>query len=141
MTPSEQIRAKLKAAYDQWDATKGASVDTWMALCDDHIKFGSLAEGRPRVEFTAALRGRDTLKGYFDGLTGGWTMIHYTVDRILVDGDTAVMIGSTAWINKATGKDIDTPKVDVWRFNKAGMAIEFYEFYDTATMIAATSPA
>lgn len=140
MTTSEQFRAKLKAAYAHWHVTKAGSVDTWMALCDEHIKFGSLAEGRSRVEFTAALRGRDTLKAYFDGLTGGWTMIHFTVDRILVDGDTAVMIGSTAWINKATGKDVETPKVDVWRFNDAGKAIEFYEYYDTATMLAATMP-
>ncbi len=47
----------------------------------------------------------------------------------------AVAIGSTAWHHLKANKRIDTPKVDIWRFNEAGQAIEFTEFYDTAQLI------
>ena len=49
-----------------------------------------------------------------------------------------VMVGSTAWRNKATGKVCETPKVDVWRF-RDGKAVEYCEYYDTAKMLQAAS--
>ena len=33
-----------------------------------------------------------------------------------------------------TGKIVETPKVDFWRF-RDGKAVEFYEYYDTARVI------
>ena len=46
------------------------------------------------------------------------------------------MIGSCGWKHKATGKAIDTPKVDLWKI-KGEKIIEFREVYDTAMMIEA----
>ena len=46
--------------------------------------------------------------------------------------------GSTAWINKKTGKKAETPKVDFWRF-RDGKAVEFYEYFDTACVAAAAT--
>lgn len=49
------------------------------------------------------------------------------------------MRGSTAWRNKRTGKTAETPKVDFWRF-RGGKAVEYYEYFDTARVIAAATP-
>jgi len=48
-----------------------------------------------------------------------------------------VAIGSCAWKYNKTGKIVETPIVNVWRF-KNGKAVSYYEFYDTAKMFAAT---
>jgi len=66
-------------------------------------------------------------------------MDHYTVDRYICQDDTVVVICSTAWRNRATGKRFDTPKVDVWRF-KDGEVVSFFEYYDTASVGEAAAP-
>jgi len=137
-TPAEN-KETLRKAYALWHETRGGSVDHWLSICDERIRFGSLAQGRPRVEFTAALSGRDTLKAYFGGLLGAWSMIHFTVGEMVAEGDRVLIICSTAWRNKANGKVFETPKIDSWRF-AGGKAIEFYEYYDTAGLVAAAAP-
>jgi ketosteroid isomerase-like protein len=66
-------------------------------------------------------------------------MIHYTVEEFIAQGDAVFMRGSTARRNKRTGRTAETPKVDFWRF-RDGKAVEFYEYYDTARVIAAAAP-
>ena len=78
------------------------------------------------------------MKAYFDGLLTDWTMVHYTIDEYIAQGDTVVARGSTAWVNKQTGKRAETPKVDFWRF-RDGKAVEFYEYFDTACVAAAAA--
>ena len=60
------------------------------------------------------------------------------VDEFIAQGDSVVARGSTAWVNKKTGKKAETPKVDFWRF-RDGMAVEFYEYFDTACVAAAAA--
>ena len=78
------------------------------------------------------------MKAYFDGLLTDWTMVHYTVDEYIAQGDTVVARGACAWTNKTTGKIAETPKVDFWRF-RDGKAVEFYEYFDTACVAAAAA--
>jgi ketosteroid isomerase-like protein len=128
--------AILKDAYARWHDSKGGSVDHFMSFVADDIKFGSLARGAPDMRFATDYSGRESLRGYFDGLLGDWEMIHYTVEEFVAQGDAVFMRGSTAWRNKRTGQEAETPKVDFWRF-RDGKAVEFYEYYDTARVIAA----
>jgi ketosteroid isomerase-like protein len=139
-TASEAARNKeiLAREYKRWHESKGGSVASWMEIVAEDIRFGSQAEGRPEVTFTAPVNSKQELKRYFDGLLEGWTMIHYTVDHLIAEGDRVAAVGSTAWRNKRTGKVCDTPKVDVWRF-RDGRAVEFYEYFDTAKMIQAAT--
>jgi uncharacterized protein len=44
--------------------------------------------------------------------------------------------GSTAWRNRKTGRDLDTPKADFWVF-RDGKVVDFQEFYDTAALMTA----
>ena len=138
MSKIEDNKRILREAYARWSASKGGSVGDWMALADNDITFGSLAEGAEVMPFTAPIHGKEVLRSYFDGLLANWTMIHYTVDEYVAEGNSVVAIGSTAWTNKQTGKTVETRKVDVWKF-KNGKAVEFYEYYDTAKVAAAAA--
>ena len=62
-------------------------------------------------------------------------MLSYEVTDYVAQGDRVVAIVDSAWRNRQTGKTIELPKVDIWRF-RDGRAVEFLEFYDTARLIA-----
>jgi ketosteroid isomerase-like protein len=128
----------LKAAYKKWHDTKGGSVDHWMGLIADDVRFGSLARGAEPVAFATTYTNKQALKSYFDGLLGSWEMLHYATDEYIAQGESVVMRGSTAWRNKTTGKVFSTPKVDYWRF-RDGAVVEYFEYYDTAGVMTAAT--
>ena len=126
----------LKPLYAKWHETKGGSVEDWMAILADEIDFRSLAMGQLEGgRFTAPRSSREAVRGYFEELLGEWKMVHFTVDEFIADGGRVCMIGSTAWTHKTSGKTVETPKVDVWRFEN-GKAVAFFEYYDTAGLVA-----
>lgn len=128
----------LTTAYRLWHESKGESVEHWMSIADDNIAFGSLAEGSPAAPLTAPVRSKEELRRYLRGLRENWEMIHFTVSYFIAEGDRVAMVGRTAWRNRKTNRTIETPKVDVWRFRN-GRAVEVYEYYDTAGVVAAAS--
>jgi ketosteroid isomerase-like protein len=130
--------ALLRHAYQRWHDSKGGSIDEWLELVADDCAFCSLAEGAPGAEFTCRRRSKDEVRGYLEGLTGEWEMIRYVVDDYVAQGGKVVAIGHTAWRNKRTGRECDSPKLDVWHFQD-GKAVSFAEYYDTAKMFAAAS--
>jgi ketosteroid isomerase-like protein len=138
MSDENRNVAILRDAYQRWNESKGGSVEHWLSLLADDLKFGSLAMGRTSaVAFTAQRHSRAGVAEYFAGLLGAWEMIDYVVDQYVAQGDRVVAIGQTAWRNKATDKAVETPKVDTWRFDSDGRIIEFFEYYDTAALLAA----
>jgi ketosteroid isomerase-like protein len=128
----------LREAYGKWHDTKGGSLDHFLELADPEISFGSVPRGEAPLTFAKQYDNREAMKAYFAGLLADWTMVHYTVDEFIAQGDSVVARGSTAWINKKTGKRAETPKVDFWRF-RDGKAVEFYEYFDTACVAAAAA--
>lgn len=139
MSHAAANKALLEFVYRRWHESKGAAIDELMEVFDDAVTFGSLADGAAAAPFTAAAIGRHEVRGYFSGLLSAWSMIHYSVDAIIAEGDRVAVVGSTAWTNKATGKICETPKVDVWVFSN-GRAVSFFEYFDTARMFAAATP-
>lgn len=137
MADRENVRL-LEKAYARWHETRGGSVDDWMALIDDNFQFGSLAQSAPQMAFATSYNSRTALKNYFDGLRAEWEMIHYTMNEFVAEGEVVVVRGNVAWRNKRTGKEVETPKIDFWRF-RGGKAVEFYEYFDTARAFAAAS--
>ncbi len=130
----------LKAAYRRWSETKGGSVDEWMKICADNIAFGSLAQGAaPPIQYMTEYTSRDRLKDYFGGLARDWEMIESAADHFVAQGDRVVVIGRCTWRFKKTGTVVSTPKCDTWRFAD-GKAVEFFEYYDTAQVMAAAVP-
>ena len=43
---------KLRAAYKAWHDSKGGSIQTWLDLMADRLRFHSLANGAEHVEWT-----------------------------------------------------------------------------------------
>ncbi len=128
----------LKDAYQRWHDSKGMTADHWMSIMTDNVDFRSLAQGSTGLEFSCNKVCKSEMGDYFEGLTSVFEMIHYTVDKFIAEGDTVVMIGSTSWKNRTTGKVFDTPKVDVVTFQD-GKICAFYEYYDTAMVQEAAS--
>ncbi|MEM9602860.1 MAG: nuclear transport factor 2 family protein [Pseudomonadota bacterium] len=137
-TEEETNVAMLRDAYTDWHNSRGGSVDHWVSLMADEIAFMSLAQGAQGVEFTKAMTSKEQVGGYFDGLCSQFEMEHFTVDEYIAQGDRVVAIGSTAWTNRATGKRVETPKVDIFRL-RDGKIVSFEEYYDTAGLIACTT--
>jgi ketosteroid isomerase-like protein len=137
-TPAQNVE-QLKMAYQQWHDTKGGSVKVWLEMMADDVKIRSLAAGAPSAPFTAKRNSKDEFKRYFEGLLSDWEMINYKTYRFIAEGDHVAMLGSTAWRNRKTRREVDTPKADFWTF-RDGKVVEFYELYDTAALAAAASP-
>ena len=138
MSDEAQNVAILTEAYRRWHDSRGSSVDHWMSICDENIQFGSLIQGSaPGVAYMSEYKARDELGRYFEGLAHDWEMIEYKVDQFVAQGDRVVMLGRCAW-HKNSGKVVNTPKVDSWRFAN-GEAVEYYEYFDTAQVYAAVA--
>src|SRR5262249_25964551 len=82
---------------------------------------------------------KEQFKRYFDGLLADWEMINYKTGQFIAEGERVAMLGSTAWRNRRTGREVDTPKADFWTF-EGGKVVEFHELYDTAGLAAAAQP-
>lgn len=137
MTTEENVKI-LREGYKLWNNSKAESVDYWMNLIADDVKWHSLADGAAGMEFTRACSCKNDVVHYFEELGKEWEMIHYTVFEFIAQSDRVVMVGNCAWKNKRTGKALETPKVDVIRMRDSKI-VEFQEFYDTAKAIAATN--
>jgi uncharacterized protein len=124
----------LQQAYRLWEESKGESVETWMALVDEDVVFGSVADEGAGPDPTR--RGKEAIREYFAALNDGWEMNFYRVDEFVAQDDRVVMIGRTSWTSRLTGRIADTPKIDVWWFRDR-RAVRFYEMFDTAAMLAA----
>jgi uncharacterized protein len=134
MSDENQNVASLREAYRIWHDTKAGSVDHWLNLMTDDVKFRSLADGAKTMEFTRTSSCKDDVKRYFAGLTADWEMIYYRVDEYIAQGDRIVALCHVSFKNKRTGKVLETPKADFHRF-RDGKICEFFEFYDTAQTI------
>jgi hypothetical protein len=128
----------LKEAYRRWHESKGG-VDYWFdSVIGPRISFGSIQRGAEPMAFATEYHDRAKLREYFDGLLSDWAMEYYTMNEFVAQGDAVVARGICAWTNKRTGKLAETPKLDFWRF-KDGKAVEFYEYFDTACVMAAAT--
>jgi ketosteroid isomerase-like protein len=123
---------KLRGAYERWGGTKGGNVDEILDMFDDEIEMVSALPDDVEDSVAGTHRTRAEAADYFAGLARDWEMIAYDVDRFITGegGDEIVMVGRAAYRNKATGKVVDTPKVDIHTFRN-GKVVRFQEVYDT----------
>ena len=131
--------AILTEAYRRWSDSKGTSADHWISICNQEIRFGSIAEPLKSVAYMRSYGRREDLGQYFAGITRDWEMLEYRVDHFVAQGDRVVMLGHCSWRAKGSGQVVSTPKADSWRFAD-GKAVEFYEFFDTAQVMQAMVP-
>ena len=109
-----------------------------LGLFDDQIEMHSVLEPNVQHELARVQRSREDTKNYFRELLDNWEMIDFPTEKIVADGDTVVWIGRCHWRNKHDGKEIDTPKIDVWTFRN-GKAVRFFEMFDSLGFARAAS--
>ncbi len=136
MTEQERNVETLRDAYIHWQNTKG-DAQVWLDILDDHVDWGSLADGAPGMEFTQKRASKDDVVGYFAGLAENWTMNSYHINEFVAQGGRVVAIGECSWTHKRTGKTAAIGKVDVWMFEN-GKVTQFMEFFDTLRAVEAT---
>ena len=127
--------AIVRSAYEAWHESKG-DANVWIGLLADHVSWGSLADGRPGVEFTKPRASRDEVIGYFEGLAKDWSMNAYHVNEFVVQGARIVALCECSWTHRGTGNTVTIPKVDVLLLEQ-GKITQFMEFYDTQAVLAA----
>jgi ketosteroid isomerase-like protein len=115
----------------------GTSMRFW-TLFDDQIEMHSVLEPGVKHELARVQTSREDTKKYFRELLDNWEMIDFPTEKVLADGDTVVWIGRCHWRNKKDGKELDTPKIDVWTFRN-GKAVRFFEMFDSLGFARAAS--
>lgn len=138
MLDSDLPLDQLKSAYDNWRRTKGGNLDEVLNLFDDQIEMHSVLEPGVKHELARVQTSREDTKKYFRELLDNWEMIDFPTEKVLADGDTVVWIGRCHWKNKQDGKEVDTPKIDVWTFRN-GKAVRFFEMFDSLGFARAAS--
>jgi hypothetical protein len=128
--------AILRGAYEAWHGTKG-DPSVWLDILADHVAWGSLADGRPGMEFTKPRASKEEVVGYFEELAKDWSMEFYHVNEYVAQGARVVAIGECSWTHKRNGNTVTIPKVDVWLIED-GKVTQFMEHYDTHTVIEAS---
>ena len=132
MADRDSNLATLQGVYARWHSTRGGNVDEILDMFDDEIEMHSARSADVDDPVSGVHIHREQAAEYFNGLLRDWEMISYDVDRFIVGegGDEIVMVGRCAWRNKATGKAVDMPKVDIHTF-RDGKVVRFQEVYDT----------
>jgi ketosteroid isomerase-like protein len=130
---------KLRHAYQLWHDSRGGSSQHWLDLMADDVCMGSLAGGLPEMAFAKANTGKAEAAQYFVGLAADWEMVHFTAREFISQGDRVVVLSSVAFTHRKTGKLVEMPKADIFRF-RDGLIVEFFDFFDTARALAATIP-
>ena len=128
--------ARLRDAYALWSESGGTRSDQWIELLAESIEMRSVLTPDLPDDLAATRRTLSGALEYFQTVARDWEMIHFTVDRFVDGGDDVVMVGRCAWRNRATGRIVDTPKVDVWHF-EGGRAVSFLEMFDSLAFMRA----
>src|SRR5687768_5271867 len=99
-------------------------------MFDDEIEMHSPLPDDVPDPIAGTKRRRDQAEQYFAGLLRDWEMVSFEVERLIDGGDDIVMVGRCAWRNKATGRVVESPKVDIHSF-RDGKVVRFQEVFDT----------
>lgn len=127
---------RLRQVYALWSDSKGSD-HAWLDLLADNVEMRSVLTPELPDDFAAPTRrGRAGAMEYVQTLGRDWEMIEFVCERFIDGGDDVAMVGHCAWRNRATGKLVDTPKVDIWHF-EGGKATSFLEMFDSLAFVRA----
>jgi ketosteroid isomerase-like protein len=101
------------------------------------VSWGSPANGADAIAFTSQKTSKQNVGAYFQVLSEAFKMNFNRTDDYLATADYVLVTGACSFTNKATGKTFESPKADLWCFSN-GQAVEFFEYYDTAAVLATT---
>ena len=121
---------EIADAYRQWRESRGGNSEQIIALMGDGIRMRSVLDPALPDDLAADRKSIEEARQYFEIVARDWEMLDYPQEKIVGDGDTVVWIGRCRWRHRFTGREIETPKVDVWTFQD-GKAVSFLEMFDS----------
>ncbi len=137
MASTENLE-RLRTAYKVWHDSKGSKSDIWLDLMSDNVQFKSMGGASPLLAFASERRNKIEAAAYFAGLTKDWTMVHWTPQTYVSEGDRIAVFSTCAWTHKITGKLAEVANSHLWVFEN-GKAVAVTEIFDSARAIAAAS--
>ena len=117
-------------AYAQWRDTRAGNIDQIIYLMADEIEMRSVLDPELPDDLAAVRKTKAEARQYFEIVNRDWEMVDYIQDKIVADGDTIVWIGHCEWRHRGTGRQLHSPKVDIWTF-RDGKAVSFLEMFDS----------
>lgn len=130
---------KLKAAYRAWHESKAASGAVWLELMSDDVDFRSSGSpDHPALAFGTNRRSKQEVVGYFTSLAAEWSMVHFTTETYVGEGDLIAVFSRCAYTHKKTGKSFEIRIAHLWKF-EAGRAVEITEIFDSARVVSAAT--
>ena len=64
--------ARLKAAYQAWDETRGQTQEQWLEILGDNMRIRSVGGENAGLEFTAPCNSKQDALRYFTALLDAW---------------------------------------------------------------------
>lgn len=132
---AESDLERLKATYQAWHDSKGDK-DVWLNVMGDDVCIRSMDETSPGLEFAKDRFSRQEAVDYLGGILDAWSMIHWTPETFVCEGDLIAMFGRCAWTSKTTGKSADVRIAHLFR-SRDGKVVEMTEIFDSARAAAA----
>lgn len=130
---------RLQAAYKLWNDKKGLDTSGWLALISDSMRITSMGGDNAALAFAAERSNREEAVAYMAAITKDWSMVHWTPETYVAQGDHVAVFGTCAWTSKATGKVADVRVAHLWQFEN-GAAVSLTEVFDSARAVAAATP-
>jgi ketosteroid isomerase-like protein len=138
MTAATTNVDRVRAAYEAWNDTKGASRALWRELVSDDFEMQSVGARHEGLSFAGTSTGPDRLDQYLRELIEQWDMKHYRVDALFGDETRVVMFGECSYDFRGNGKRVTTPIANLWTF-RDGKAIRCVEVFDSAEAVRVAS--
>lgn len=127
------FRDRLKAAYDEWGASRGTTPAHFFELMDEAIEFHSVLEREfPCDAVSGPFCGKAAVIGYWTAIAESWEMLSSRTEAVVGEDDRIVWIGRVRWRHRRTLRELETPKIDVWTVWQ-DRAIRYYEMIDSAS--------
>lgn len=125
----------LRRAYECWSRSKGTDLSIWEALTTEDLSIRSLGNGAAGLSFSKARDGREGLQDYLKELTACYALEHWTLKKVVSEGDKVVAVADTAWTHRDSGRSFEAAVAIICRF-RGGKVYAYEEFYDTSVFDA-----
>ena len=144
--PSTENRSAVDLVQEvnkRWSETKGGNADEVLGAFADKVQMLSTLSPDIPHEVSGTHFTKAQAAQYFESVARDWEMIDFVTDRYITDEDDIVMVGRCHWRHRETGRDVDSPYVQIMHFED-GKVTQFIELFDSlgfARAIGAEWPA
>jgi steroid delta-isomerase len=117
-----------KVVSDYFAATRAMDMEAWVATFDDNATSYDPVGGPP-------LEGLDSLRQFFQGITGAFEKVGLTEDKVFISGNGAAVMWTGRGVGK-NGREVSFEGIDVFEINEEGRIQRLWAYWDPAALMA-----